>query len=834
MIDLLSKLNASTDNKQIEPREIFMSLPKKDKQYEYPRDVQSEVWKKWYEKRNGKNVIIKMNTGSGKTVVGLMILQSCLNEGKGPAVYVVPDKYLVSQVIKEASKLGIKAVDNRDDYYYQNEKAILVMPIHSLVNGLSVFGMRENDNYPIGSIIVDDVHSCLDTICSQFSINIPNHHDLYNKILKILKTPLENYNKKVFDNIALSSDPHERLLVPFWIWKDCQERIFRTIKGFENNLDDNKFILFSLPLLSRSFSMCNCVITSRSIEITPKGTSISLISSFEKAQRRIFMSATLSDDSVFVSAIGLKPDDITDIISPEKANDIGNRLMLFPKHLNNKITDDEVRKKVFEISKEYNVIVIVPSYNRGLFWDDTGKKIIDKESISDVVDELKKKHIGLLVFVNRYDGIDLPEDACRMLVIDGLPPLRSEYDKYVHSIDKNSKIIVKEQIQRIEQGMGRGVRSNSDSCCIIFMGNNLADVLIRQKGIVFFSKATETQYNLSKKLWDLLKEESPTPTIDEIFEIANYSLENRTDWIEMNKSELSQVKYNTKPSFNNNTIAIRQAYDWAILGQIEKAIEIMNSAIYSEESNETKAYLMQLKAEYVNEQDASQAQEILLSARKMNAGVLPPISGVQYSKVLNNITQSKAIVDYIRSQSLSPNDYILYVNAILDRLSFSNDPNDFELAMQEIGLLLGFKSTRPDKETGGAGCDNLWAIGDNSYLVIECKSAAIVDTISKEYCNQLGGSIRWFETAYGDDYTKTPVMIHPSIFVDRLATAPTNMRIINEKSLNKIKNSLNGFSIAVVQANNWCDEGQINNLLKCYYLRNCDLISNYTLAYKNK
>ena len=40
-----------------------------------------------------------MNTGSGKTVVGLIMLQSCLNENKGPAIYVVPDNYLVNQVL---------------------------------------------------------------------------------------------------------------------------------------------------------------------------------------------------------------------------------------------------------------------------------------------------------------------------------------------------------------------------------------------------------------------------------------------------------------------------------------------------------------------------------------------------------------------------------------------------------------------------------------------------------------------------------------------------------------------------------------------------------------
>lgn len=155
MASLLSKLSGTTKSVPIEPREIFMALPQKDKRYEYPRDVQSEVWRKWFDVRNEKNCIIKMNTGSGKTVVGLMILQSCLNEGKGPAVYVVPDNYLVAQVCEEAKKLGILTATDRDDYSYTENKAILVTTVFSLVNGHSVFGMRQTNNYPIGSILMD-------------------------------------------------------------------------------------------------------------------------------------------------------------------------------------------------------------------------------------------------------------------------------------------------------------------------------------------------------------------------------------------------------------------------------------------------------------------------------------------------------------------------------------------------------------------------------------------------------------------------------------------------------------------------------------------------------
>ena len=33
----------------------------------------------------------------------------------------------------------------------------------------------------------------------------------------------------------------------------------------------------------------------------------------------------------------------------------------------------------------------------------------------------KRAHVGLVVLINKYDGIDLPDDACRVLVIEGLP-----------------------------------------------------------------------------------------------------------------------------------------------------------------------------------------------------------------------------------------------------------------------------------------------------------------------------------------------------------------------------------------------------------------------------
>ena len=54
-----------------------------------------------------RDLAIKMNTGAGKTLVGLLILQSCLNEHRGPALYVTPSPYLAEQVTDQAALLGV-------------------------------------------------------------------------------------------------------------------------------------------------------------------------------------------------------------------------------------------------------------------------------------------------------------------------------------------------------------------------------------------------------------------------------------------------------------------------------------------------------------------------------------------------------------------------------------------------------------------------------------------------------------------------------------------------------------------------------------------------------
>ena len=105
------KLKAAGSAKQTDPRKIFTTL-KRDARFKRPLDEQADVLDGWYSRRTARDLTIKMNTGGGKTVVGLLCLQSSLNEGVRPAVYITPDSFLVSQVLEEALQLGISATES--------------------------------------------------------------------------------------------------------------------------------------------------------------------------------------------------------------------------------------------------------------------------------------------------------------------------------------------------------------------------------------------------------------------------------------------------------------------------------------------------------------------------------------------------------------------------------------------------------------------------------------------------------------------------------------------------------------------------------------------------
>lgn len=806
------------------PREIFQALPKKDNsKFQYPRDVQSEVWAKWYEIKDKKNTILKMNTGGGKTVVGLLILKSCLNEKKGPAVYLVPDNYLVQQVIDEAKNLGISATTDENSIGFLAGNDILIANIYKLVNGKSKFGVGdEGIKIPIGSIIIDDAHACLNTVESQFTTRIKKRKqgDLYHKLLSIFSHDLAEQNIIKYNEI-LNDDYTALQEVPYWAWQQKLEETSGIL--VQNSKDED--LLFSFPLIKDSLRLCRCVFSSNNIEITPHIVPTSIFPSLENAHRKIYMTATLADDSILATHFGVNPDDIENCITPESAGDIGERLILLPQVLNPKITDVDIKVICQTVSKKHNVVVICPSEHRAKEWAGIANQILRNDNINEGIKNLKNGHVGLTILINRYDGIDLPKTACRLLVIDGLPNDSNNIEKIKNGILLGSKEGCIRTIQRIEQGMGRGIRSNDDYCVVMLLGAQLAKLLYVNDAKSYFSPATKAQIELSEQVTKQLT----SPSQQDIVGVMEYCLQRNEQWIAASKGVLSTLKYDSNADENAFNKMIFNAYSLANRNNYPEACKLIEEYCNSCTDIKIKGYAKQILAEYTNFIDALESQKILKSANELNQRLIKPIKGITFTRIDQEThTQAIKASEYISNSFTNTNKLAIHLNSILDDLQFKpNSSNRFEAAIHEVAKLIGFSSERPE-EKYKEGPDNLWAINSGEYLVIECKNEAINDTITKYYCNQLNGSILWFKKNYNHFSQVTPIIIHPSTIIESAASLETNSRVMDQDKLSTFKKSFSDFINSIIFNNEIGNVEAVRNKLSFHKLQYTDIIDNYT------
>ncbi|HCF7649009.1 hypothetical protein JET97_06735, partial [Pseudomonas aeruginosa] len=714
MILNFDKLNAGTASKQIDPRKIFTTL-KRDARFRRPLDEQSDILDAWFARRAARDLTLKMNTGGGKTVVGLLCLQSSLNENIKPAVYITPDSFLVAQVLAEAESLGIAATDDEKDPDFIAGRAILVANVHKLFNGRSVFGVGER-KIPIGCIVIDDAHACLGVVHDQFCIKSKVDSPVYDGLLELFEEDLKTQSPSGLLDVK-AQDASVVMTVPYWAWQDHEDEVLALLHAHRSS----KELEWNWPLLSDSIPLCTCVFGGGRLEIAPRFVPIDRIPAFDSAKRRIYMTATLADDTILVNHFKADAAEVAQPIRPKGGGDIGDRMILAPQEINPDYTVEQIKELVSEIAEDLNVVVIVPSKPRAEFWGDVAAQTLDKDSIQNGVEKLKDGHVGLTVLINKYDGIDLPGKACELLVIDGLPEVYGLGERLEMLLLDGTKRQLVRQVQRIEQGMGRGVRSSDDHCVVLLLGGRLTQRLHEPDAEEMFSSATRAQIALGKEVAAQIRGKS----IDELKPILDLCLKQDDEWVRAGRNAVVNAAPAMGGHLDDNQVMLRAAFDAVRIDRYDVAAAKAQKAVNGTAEPKFKGYLMQQLAEYTNLTDPAGAQEIQLAALGHNSRLLKPIAGATYTKLSAPVLgQAKAAIEFM-NQFLEGNDLVIWVNGLLDDLEWGEEGSKrFEAAMAALGSFLGFGSQRPEDQIG-RGPDNLWALGGLNYFVIECKSGAV-------------------------------------------------------------------------------------------------------------
>lgn len=80
----------------------------------------------------------------------------------------------------------------------------------------------------------------------------------------------------------------------------------------------------------------------------------------------------------------------------------------------------------------------------------------------------------------------------------------------------------------------------------------------------------------------------------------------------------------------------------------------------------------------------------------------------------------------------------------------------------------------------------------------------------------------------------TPIIVHPSKFVDVVASPDENMRVMTEEELTCFRKNIRDFYSALCHNGSISDISKINELLSIYKLRKDDIVNRYTVKFERQ
>lgn len=764
MVDFKKRLSKTEIVKKTNPVQLYDSLDRRSIAGPL-RPAQEKILTEWYkDRKDEKDLIIKLHTGEGKTLIGLLILQSKINAKQGPCLFVCPNKYLVQQVKRDAKKFGISYCSIESDNTLPNDfidgKKILITHVQKVFNGKTIFGLG-NDYVHVENIILDDSHACIDSIKDTFTISLGREHQVYKEIFDLFKDALPEQGEGTFLEIE-NGDYNSFLAIPYWNWIDKSEEVLQII----SQCREEGNIMFAWPFVKDNIKNCQAFISGSNIEITPIHIPIEKFSSFHRASQRILMSATTQDDSFFIKGLGFDIEAVKNPLDNPTQIWSGEKMLLIPSLIHDSLDRVTMVNALGKASdKNYGVVSLVSSFSKSEIYKSLGSLVPNSEQVGDVIKHLKKGNFKqTVVFANRYDGIDLPDETCRILIADGRPFFYSLSDRYEESNRLGSDSINIKIAQKVEQGLGRSVRGEKDYCIIFVIGADLVKFIKSSRTNKYFSNQTQKQIEIGLEIAKMAVDElsDKNQPMDALKSLMKQSLQRDEGWKEFYKEEMDKISNTSDTSAIYDILLLeRKAAVYNYAGDYEKASSLIQKIVDNHCNDDSeKGWYLQLMARYKYLQSKVDSNTLQKSAFLKNHELLKPSEGITYKKLdFINENRIQRILTHIKNFK-NFEELKLSVEGVLADLEFGTSAEKFESALHELGIMLGFLSERPDKEFK-KGPDNLWCGVSNQYFIFECKSEVNVERqeINKHEAGQMNTHCAWFESQYGDSFVKRILVI---------------------------------------------------------------------------
>jgi replicative superfamily II helicase len=837
VVDFKKRLAGKKVQKPIDPIALYETLDRAHDKGPL-RPAQVAVLKDWFTHHEStRDVIVKLHTGQGKTLIGLLMLQSRLNASKGPAVYLCPDHFLIDQTCEQAKQFGIStcvADPDLPDAFLNSEK-ILVTSVHKLFNGMTRFGLKKK-SIPVGCLLMDDAHACSDIVREACRVRIPNDEPAYHALKALFAEDLEQQGVGTYADIC--NEKRDAFLpVPYWAWIQHETEVAQILSSSA----DRNSVKFAWPLLKDMLGLCQGVISGAAIEIEPYVPPLAAFGTYWEAPHRIFMSATVTDDAFLVKGLQLAPETILKPLTYAKERWSGEKMVLLPSLIHEELNRQGVVSTFSppNAKRRYGVVALAPGFNWTKDWQRYGAVVANKDTVAAAIEVLREgKYENAIVLANRYDGIDLPDDTCRILIFDGKPFSESLVDLYQEMCRPDSEATLMRTIRTVEQGMGRSVRGEKDYSVVIVIGADITRLVRDKSSREFLSPQMATQIEIGLEIAEMARQEieNGETSSDAFNGLIRQCLRRDDDWKAFYIEQMEKVKPAGANEHLLRTYAAEldaeQAYasgDYATGGQKLQALLDAGKI-----NREDRAWYLQEMARYHYKSNRPESQKLQIAAHKANRLLLKPASGVTVAQ-LTLVSQGRMerIAKWVQQfEDYSQLDIAL--SDILGRLVFGTKADKFEQALDEISPALGFVGERPDKEWK-EGPDNLWALDDRHYVLWECKSEVDIKRaeINKREAEQMNRSSAWFDKHYAGMDVKR-IIIHPAYVVPSAAAFTHEVEAMRETELKRFVKQIREM-FKSFEGLNFQDlsTGHIQKLVDSHGLSIPKLLSEYSKKVKN-
>jgi Rad3-related DNA helicase len=313
------------------PDRMFRDLPRRKHASLY--DHQGQILRKYVATAlQEPNVALQLPTGSGKTLVGLLLAEWRRRKNNERVVYLCPTRQLVNQVAEEATaKYGmtVEPFTGRITNYTPDAKAsyeagdrIAVTTYSSLFNTNPFFGNPE-------IIIVDDAHAAENYIANYWTVRISRSDDamLFNAIAGVLKRSLAE------SNYARLVGPIRSVEDVTWVDKLPTAKLADIANELRVAIDEHigeSKQRYAWGVIADHLRACQLYVSLSEVLIRPLTPPTWSHAPFANATQRIFMSATLGGGGDLERLTGCPTIHRLPIPEGWDRQGIGRRFFIFP------------------------------------------------------------------------------------------------------------------------------------------------------------------------------------------------------------------------------------------------------------------------------------------------------------------------------------------------------------------------------------------------------------------------------------------------------------------------------------------------------------------------